>query len=80
VLEALFEAGVLAQVEIAPVPLKKSWVLTVQKYDGSSIILSNAKGLEKHFKGVNAAMTAARRIGFSEVRTLLPEMNIPITR
>ena len=80
VLKTLFQDGVLVRAEIIPVPLKKAWLVVVREKDEKPIILSNGKGLEKHFKGVNAAMTAVRSIGFREVRTLLPNKNIPITR
>lgn len=79
-LEALFQDGVLVRAEILPVPLKKAWLVVVREQDENPIILYNRKGFEKHFKGINAAMTAVRSIGFREVRTILPDRSIPITR
>jgi len=81
VLRELFRAGVLDAAHVTPAPMaENSWMVLVDRIDGEQECLITQRGQEKRYKGLSSAMEDVRRIGFKEVRVVLPNQQVPIKR
>lgn len=81
VLRELFKAGALGGAQILPALMAEdNWTVVINRIDGGQEVLETQRGKEKRYRGLAAAVEDARRIGFREVRVVLPGEHVPIKR
>ncbi|SHI28767.1 hypothetical protein [Ferrimonas marina] len=67
-LKQRFDDGALKQATATPVPMaSKGWHLVLTDKKSRQVVLQRQRGQEREFSTLDAAFSAARRIGFREM-------------